>query len=61
MTPPTPTRPYFRNRLRHALIPELEKYNPRFKESLLHTAQALQGDYSALQEVLEAAWKERRR
>jgi tRNA(Ile)-lysidine synthase len=49
---------YFRNRLRHALIPELEKYNPRFKESLLRTAQVLQGDYLVLQEVLQAAWKE---
>ena len=29
---------YFRNRLRHSLIPELEKYNPRFKETLLRTA-----------------------
>jgi len=48
---------FFRNRLRHALLPELEKYNPRFKESVLHTAQALQGDYLALQEVLEDAWK----
>ena len=48
---------FFRNRLRHSLIPELEKYNPRFKEALLRTAQALQGDHSALQEVLEAAWK----
>ncbi len=48
---------FFRNRLRHTLLPELEKYNPRFKESVLHTAQALQGDYLALQEVLEQAWK----
>jgi tRNA(Ile)-lysidine synthase len=48
---------YFRNRLRHALIPELEKYNPRFKESLVRTAQALQGDHSTLQEVIEGAWK----
>ena len=47
---------FFRNRLRHALLPELEKYNPRFKESVLHTAQALQGDYLALQEMLEEAW-----
>jgi tRNA(Ile)-lysidine synthase len=48
---------FFRNRLRHALLPELEKYNPRFKESVLHTAQALRGDYLALQEVLDEAWK----
>jgi tRNA(Ile)-lysidine synthase len=48
---------YFRNRLRHALIPELEKYNPRIKESLLRSAQALQSDYAALQEGVESAWK----
>jgi len=47
---------YFRNRLRHTLIPELEKYNPRLKESLLRSAQALQGDYVALQEILDADW-----
>jgi tRNA(Ile)-lysidine synthase len=49
---------YFRNRLRHTLIPELEKYNPRFKETLVRTAQALQGDDAALQEVLDVAWKD---
>jgi tRNA(Ile)-lysidine synthase len=49
---------YFRNRLRHSLIPELEKYNPRFKESLLRTARALQGDHSILQEVLDGPWKD---
>jgi tRNA(Ile)-lysidine synthase len=48
---------FFRNRLRHALLPELEKYNPRFKEAIWHTVQALQGDYSVLQELLEDAWK----
>ncbi|MGB8215295.1 MAG: tRNA lysidine(34) synthetase TilS [Anaerolineales bacterium] len=48
---------YFRNRLRHALIPDLQKYNPRFKEALLRSAQALQGDYVALQEAVEQAWK----
>jgi tRNA(Ile)-lysidine synthase len=49
---------YFRNRLRHALIPELEKYNLRFKESLLRTAQALQGDHVALQEILDGLWRD---
>ena len=49
---------YFRNRLRHALVPELEKYNPRFKEALLRTSQALQDDFDILNEVVEAAWKE---
>ncbi len=49
---------YFRNRLRHSLIPELEKYNPRFKEALVRTAGALQGDHAALQEMLDRAWKD---
>jgi tRNA(Ile)-lysidine synthase len=49
---------YFRNRLRHALIPELEKYNPRFKEALLRTAQVLQSDHAALQAEVDAAWKD---
>lgn len=49
---------YFRNRLRHTLIPELEKYNPRFKEALVRTAQALQGDYAVLQADVEAMWEE---
>jgi tRNA(Ile)-lysidine synthase len=48
---------FFRNRLRHALLPELEKYNPHFKESVLRSAQTLQDDYSTLQEILEEAWK----
>ncbi len=49
---------YFRNRLRHSLIPDLEKYNPRFKDTVLRTALALQGDYSALKEVLDDLRKE---
>jgi tRNA(Ile)-lysidine synthase len=49
---------FFRNRLRHALIPELEKYNPRFREVLLHTAQALQGDHAVLEEVVGQAWQD---
>lgn len=48
---------YFRNRLRYALIPVMEKYNPRFKESILRTAQTLQDDYVVLQEMLDALWK----
>ena len=47
---------YFRNRLRHSLIPELEKYNPRFKNTLLRTAEALAGDYEALTEAVDSAW-----
>ncbi len=55
-THPTATKSYFRNRLRHSLIPELEKYNPRFKQTLLRTAEALGGDYEAVNEAVDAAW-----
>jgi tRNA(Ile)-lysidine synthase len=47
---------YRRNRLRHELIPQLEEYNPRFKESLLRSAVTLQGDHSLLQEILQKTW-----
>ncbi len=47
---------YFRNRLRHSLIPELEKYNPRFKDTLLRTAQALAGDYETLTDAVASVW-----
>jgi tRNA(Ile)-lysidine synthase len=48
---------YFRNRLRHSLIPELEKYNPRFKNTLLRTAEALAGDYEAVNDAVDSTWK----
>ncbi|HEX7619682.1 MAG TPA: tRNA lysidine(34) synthetase TilS [Anaerolineales bacterium] len=47
---------YFRNRLRHSLIPELEKYNPRFKHTLLRTGEALAGDYEALNNAVDGIW-----
>jgi tRNA(Ile)-lysidine synthase len=47
---------YFRNRLRHSLIPELEKYNPRFKNMLLRTGEALAGDYEVLTDVMDSTW-----
>ncbi len=49
---------YLRNRLRHHLIPELENYNPRFREVLVRSGHALQGDYDLLQQVLEAHRKD---
>jgi len=48
---------YFRNRLRHNLIPELENYNPRFKEALVRAALALQGDDALLAEVIDSTWQ----
>ena len=48
---------YFRNRLRHELIPVLESYNPRVRQALVRTALALQGDEALLAEVVDAAWQ----
>ena len=49
---------FLRNRIRHLLIPQLETYNPRFREALWRTAHSLAGDYSALIELLDATWGE---
>jgi tRNA(Ile)-lysidine synthase len=49
---------YFRNKLRHELLPLLETYNPQVRQTLEKTARALQGDYELLAEVVEAAWRE---
>jgi tRNA(Ile)-lysidine synthase len=48
---------FFRNRLRHLLIPTLESYNPRFREVIWRTARSLAGDYEILAGALEQAWK----
>lgn len=48
---------FFRNRLRHLLIPTLESYNPRFREVIWRTSRSLAGDYEVLAEVLDEAWQ----
>jgi len=48
---------YFRNRLRHELLPILEQYNPQIRQSLARTAMTLQRDYGLLNELIEAAWQ----
>lgn len=48
---------FFRNRLRHLLIPTLESYNPRLREVLWRTSRSLAGDYEILAGVLDEAWK----
>lgn len=46
----------FRNRLRHAVIPLLERHSPRLRANLLKTARTLAADETVLQGVTEAAW-----
>lgn len=47
-----------RNRIRHLLIPNLESYNSKFRETVLRMSQALKGDYAFVMETLEHAWGE---
>jgi tRNA(Ile)-lysidine synthase len=49
---------FLRNRIRHLLIPQLETYNPRFREAVWRTARSLANDYAALVEVIDATWSE---
>lgn len=47
-----------RNRIRHLLIPNLETYNPKFREAVLRMSQSLKGDYTFVMETLDTAWKQ---
>ena len=49
---------YHRNRVRHLLLPNLESYNPKFRETILRMSHSLKGDYELLMEMLESAWHE---
>ncbi len=48
---------FFRNRLRHELIPSLQGYAPRLPENLLRMAQVLNGDYQLIRDLVAAAWE----
>jgi len=47
---------YFRNRLRHELLPELETYNPNIRQRLGHTAAVVAADYEVLVNARQEAW-----
>ena len=47
---------FFRNRLRHELLPLLETYNPGIRQVLAHTAEVLAGDHAVLRREVEEAW-----
>lgn len=48
---------YFRNRLRHELIPTLETYNPAFQEVVLRGIETLQADYEIIEQATDIAWR----
>jgi len=47
---------YFRNRLRHELIPYLETYNVNIREVVRRSASVVAADYELLREQLEMTW-----
>ena len=47
---------YFRNWLRHQVIPLLEKHNPNLRQVLCRSAQVITGDYALLRSLLEERW-----
>jgi tRNA(Ile)-lysidine synthase len=48
---------FFRNRLRHELIPYLQSYNPNVKEVIWRMTQVLGGDWEVLAGEVERAWQ----
>lgn len=48
---------YYRNRLRHELIPHLEGYNPAVREILWRMAKSLRGDLEIISQMETEAWE----
>jgi tRNA(Ile)-lysidine synthase len=48
---------FFRNKLRHELIPTLEQYNPSIRQVLARMSLILKDDYSILEELTDKAWE----
>jgi len=49
---------YYRNRLRHELLPFLETFNPRIREVILRSATIIAADYAHLRQQAATAWAE---
>ena len=54
---PSNTDPtFFRNRVRHDLLPRLEQYNPRIRPAVLRTADLLAADQALLEQLAAELW-----
>lgn len=49
---------FYRNRLRHELIPYLESYNPAVRKILWRTAEILRGELEFIDQSIQAAWED---
>lgn len=48
---------FFRNKIRHELIPKLEKFNPQIKKTLFNATFSIGEDLSLLEELAEKAYR----
>ncbi len=48
---------FFRNRLRHELLPQLEQYNPNIRSVLQRTAEVVAGDFEILRGLVQERWE----
>jgi tRNA(Ile)-lysidine synthase len=48
---------YFRNRLRHELIPELESYNPQIRQLIWRMSNTLLTDFEVIERIIIEAWE----
>jgi tRNA(Ile)-lysidine synthase len=48
---------FFRNRLRHELIPQLETYNPNLRQTIQRTAKVVAAEVELLNDHLNQAWR----
>ena len=48
---------FYRNRLRHVLLPFLENFNPHVRQNVWRTAEILREDDLIVKEVVERAWE----
>ncbi len=49
---------YFRNRLRHELLPYLGTYNPQIRRVLWRMSEVMREDYETIEKAVQTAWQE---
>jgi tRNA(Ile)-lysidine synthase len=49
---------YFRNRLRHELLPQLADYNPQIARRLQHLGMVTAADYALIEQLTQGKWTE---
>ena len=47
---------FYRNKIRHELIPQIEQYAPGFKKRLIQTAEIISAESETLDQVADTAW-----